>query len=161
MAERISLALGVAVAFMFGQWGNLPVTVQILLVVMIMDVASGFILSIQNKKLSSAVAWKGVSKKAMALVVVALVHYLGAMTQIPFHVGELVAGFYIYTESISVIENATAAGLPIPQFLRDALAQLKPHDEPTAFDAKIKTYSVEVKSTTEKVSIPEAETKVG
>jgi phage-related holin len=32
--------------------------------------------------------------------------------------------FYCASEALSILENAVAAGLPIPDFLRDALQQL-------------------------------------
>ena len=37
--------------------------------------------------------------------------------------------FYISNEGISLLENAAAIGLPIPQILRDALAQLRSKSE--------------------------------
>lgn len=37
----------------------------------------------------------------------------------------LVCYFYIANESISLLENCSALGLPIPEQLKDALIQLK------------------------------------
>ena len=37
--------------------------------------------------------------------------------------------FYVSNEGISIIENAAIIGLPVPQKLKDVLAQLKGDDE--------------------------------
>ena len=41
----------------------------------------------------------------------------------------LICYFYIANESISLLENCSALGLPIPEQLKDALAQLKEKKE--------------------------------
>ena len=37
--------------------------------------------------------------------------------------------FYLSNEGISILENATAIGLPLPDKLKDALAQIKGREE--------------------------------
>jgi len=116
--------LGIALAA--GLWGSLPVTFQILIVVMLLDIVTGFIRSALDKTVSSGMAWKGVLKKALSIMVVLLGASLQHMSGITLPIAESLAAFYIYVEAVSLLENAAAVGVPIPQFLRDILAQLNP-----------------------------------
>lgn len=91
---------------------------------MVMDIFCGILLSIVKKTLSSAISWRGMSKKSMVLIMVGLGSVLEPFTQgIPL--SRLVGIFYICTEALSILENAAAAGVPLPAVLVDMLAKLK------------------------------------
>lgn len=130
MNDKISQILqwlGVAAALVAAEFGKLDVVFQVLLVVIGLDVVSGAIRAFQQKKLSSEIAQIGIFKKGGELVLVGLAFYVQRLipgTDIPL--AQAMAGFYIYTESLSIVENAAALGVPIPQFLRDALQKLNP-----------------------------------
>lgn len=123
---------GLAVAGVAAAFGNLPVTIQVLLVVMIVDVLFGFLRSFTQQRLSSTAAWAGVTRKIGTLLMVCLAYYIGEISRlpgVPVALGSLAAGYYIYQESLSILENASILGLPIPNFLRDALSQLSVSDD--------------------------------
>lgn len=118
--------VGVVVA---GVWGGLIPLVQLLILLMAIDIASGVLVAVQDRALSSDAAWRGMTKKAMALLVVGaaglLECYAAAMVgAVPLQAA--VAGFYCASELMSIVENAARAGLPVPQVLRDVLAKLNP-----------------------------------
>lgn len=122
--ERANLALLVKGlgALVAGAWGDLPLLIQALLVLMSLDMASGILKAFATRSLSSDASLKGIAKKFMVLVVVA-----AAATLEPLVGGaplaSAVAGFYLAYEGISILENAAEAGLPIPQVLKDALTK--------------------------------------
>ena len=99
-----------------------------LIVMMTLDYVSGVMCAIIDKKLSSAVGFKGICKKVFILMLVGVAHI------IDLHVvgtGSALRGavicFYMSNEGLSLLENAAHIGLPIPDKLRDILTQL--HDK--------------------------------
>lgn len=91
------------------------------------DYVSGVMCAVQDKKLSSAVGFKGICRKVLIFILVGIaniidVHVLG-------EVGILrtaVIFFYLSNEGLSLVENAVHLGLPIPAKLKAVLEQL--HD---------------------------------
>ena len=98
-----------------------------LIVLMTLDYVTGVMCAIVDKKLSSAVGFKGICKKVLVLMLVGVanivdVHVVGAGSALR----SAVVCFYLSNEGISMLENASHLGLPIPEKLKDILAQL--HD---------------------------------
>jgi len=127
--DRLELAIKAAAAAAAAIWGGLIPLVQLLLTLMVIDIATGVLVAIQKRELSSDVSWRGMTKKALVLLVVAAAaavetYAAPAVGNIPLQA--TVAGFYAATELLSVIENAVAAGLPVPGVLRDVLKKLAP-----------------------------------
>ena len=101
-----------------------------LIVLMSLDYVSGVMCAIVDKKLSSAVGFRGVCKKSFILMLVGVAHI------IDLHVvgtGSALRGvvicFYMSNEGLSLLENAAHVGLPIPDKLKDILAQLHDRDK--------------------------------
>ena len=99
-----------------------------LVVFMALDYITGLMCAVIDKKLSSAVGFKGICKKVFILMLVGVAHI------IDLHVvgtGSALRGavicFYMSNEGLSLLENAAHIGLPIPDKLRDILIQL--HDK--------------------------------
>ena len=96
-----------------------------LIVLMALDYISGVMCAIEDKKLSSAVGFKGIAKKVLILMLVGVANILdtnvvggGAVLR-----GAVIC-FYLSNEGLSLLENAAYLGLPIPDKLREILAQL-------------------------------------
>ena len=96
-----------------------------LLIFMVLDYITGLMCAIADKQLSSAVGFKGICKKVLILMLVGVAHI------VDLHVGgagdalrSAVVCFYLSNESVSMLENAAHLGLPIPDKMKDVLAQL-------------------------------------
>ena len=96
-----------------------------LLVFMVLDYITGIMCAIIDKKLSSAVGFKGICKKVFILMLV------GVANVVDIHVvgtGSALRGavicFYLSNEGLSLLENAAHIGLPVPDKLKDVLSQL-------------------------------------
>ena len=118
-------ALGGWLGYFLGGMDGLMIA---LIVMMTLDYISGVMCAIIDKKLSSAVGFKGICKKVFILMLVGVAHI------IDLHVvgtGSALRGavicFYMSNEGLSLLENAAHIGLPIPDKLRDILIQL--HDK--------------------------------
>ena len=93
--------------------------VGILAFMMMADVISGLIAARIERTLSSATSWKGMGKKVLMMLAVAVGTILEPFTgDMPW--GKLVAVFYTVTEGLSILENLKRSGVPIPQALADA-----------------------------------------
>ena len=96
-----------------------------LIIFMGIDYISGVMLAIINKEVSSAVGARGIFKKMMIMAFVGMGHLLDA-----YAIGQgqmlqtAIIFFYISNEGISILENTTELGLPIPQKFKDILVQL-------------------------------------
>ena len=96
-----------------------------LIVFMVLDYITGIMCAILDKKLSSAVGFKGVMKKALILILVGVanvvdVHVVGTGSALR---GAVIC-FYLSNEGLSLLENASYVGLPVPEKLKNVLAQL-------------------------------------
>lgn len=96
-----------------------------LIVFMTLDYLTGVMCAIVDKKLSSAVGFKGICKKVLILMLVGVanivdVHVVGTGSALR---GAVVC-FYLSNEGVSILENAAHIGLPIPEKLKEILAQL-------------------------------------
>ena len=98
-----------------------------LVVFMVADYITGVMCAVSDKKLSSAVGFKGICRKVLILMLVGIANLLdvqvigtGAVLR------TAVIFFYLSNEGVSLLENAAHLGLPIPKKLKAILAQL--HD---------------------------------
>jgi toxin secretion/phage lysis holin len=101
-----------------------------LVVFVVIDYWTGLLCAIVDKNLSSEIGAKGILKK---VVIFALV---GVGSTIDMHlIGEggvirtAVVFFFASNEGVSILENASRLGLPIPQKLKDIFAQLHNGDK--------------------------------
>ena len=98
-----------------------------LVVVIALDYITGVMCAIIDRKLSSAVGFKGIFKKVLIFALVGIGHILDAQV---IGTGSVIRTavifFYISNEGVSLIENAAHLGLPIPAKLKAVLEQL--HD---------------------------------
>ena len=92
---------------------------------MAVDYVTGVMCAVVDKKLSSAVGFKGICKKVLILMLV------GVANVIDVHIvgnGGALRGavicWYLSNEGLSTLENAAHLGLPIPEPLKNALVQL-------------------------------------
>ena len=101
-----------------------------LLAFVAIDYITGIMCAVVDKKLSSAVGFKGIFKKVLIFAVVGIGHILD--TQI-IGTGSVlrtaVIFFYLSNEGVSLIENVGHLGLPIPEKLKNVLEQLHNRSE--------------------------------
>lgn len=121
----ITSCIGAAFSYLIG-WSEV---VEALLVAMAIDYITGVFAAFINPHLAlnSQKGFKGICKKIIILLLIALAHELDKATG-NGNVQTLVAWFFLGNEGLSIIENAAKAGLPIPEKLKKTLEQLKGDD---------------------------------
>lgn len=112
---------GGSIVRLLGGWDKLIIA---LLILMALDYVTGIIKGIYNKELSSEIGFKGLLKKVLILIVVSVSVIAEQHLGIPA-VREMVIMFFAVNEGISILENASQMGLPLPSKLKDTLLQLR------------------------------------
>jgi toxin secretion/phage lysis holin len=115
--------LGGVLGWAFGRFDSL---IYALVAFVLIDYITGILVAFQNKKISSEVGFKGISKKIMMFVLVAVGNIID---QYVIKTGStlrmMMIMFYLSNEGISIIENAGSIGVPFPQKLKDAIEKLQ------------------------------------
>ena len=93
----------------------------------VIDYITGVMCAAADKKLSSAVGFKGICRKVLIFLLVGIANILDVdVIGTGSVMRTAVIFFYLSNEGLSLLENAAHLGLPIPETLKDILAQL--HD---------------------------------
>ncbi len=107
-------------------FGELDGFLYALLVFMVIDYLTGIMAAIVEKNLSSSIGKKGIFKKVMIIFLVAMAHMIDLhVVKQGGAVRTAVIFFYFSNEGLSILENATRLGLPIPARIRNVLRQLQ------------------------------------
>lgn len=124
VAQVVFAAVGGGIGWFFGELDGF---FYALLAFVVIDYLTGVMCAIADRSLSSEVGFRGIFRKVLIFVMVGAGHILDAQV-----VGSgdalrtAVIFFYISNEGVSLLENAAHIGLPVPEKLKDVLAQL--HD---------------------------------
>ena len=125
--NSIAGAVGAVLGFMYGEVTGL---FWALIAFMALDYITGVVVAIIEKRLSSEIGFRGLAKKFLILVFVAVGHiadtYILGGTPAAMSAVML---FYMANEGISIIENAAALGLPVPKKLTNIMEQIKNKSE--------------------------------
>jgi toxin secretion/phage lysis holin len=109
-----------------------------LIAFVVVDYITGVLRAIVEKQLSSRVGSKGIAKKVAIFLIVGIGHLVDAYvlggSGAPIRTA--VIFFYIANEGVSLLENSTAIGLPVPDKLKDVLQQLHGKSDETGGDSK-------------------------
>ena len=121
-AQYAFAALGGAVGAVMGGFDGFLYALIVFVVVDYLTV----MVAVLNKNLSSEVGFHGIFKKVVIFALVAVGHIVDTyVIQNGSVIRTAVIFFYLSNEGISILENASVLGLPVPQKLKDVLEQLK------------------------------------
>lgn len=96
-----------------------------LMAFVVIDYITGIMCAIADKELSSEVGFKGICKKVLIFALVGIgnlldIYILGQAGILR----NVVIFFYLSNEGVSILENASHLGLPVPEKLKEILKQL-------------------------------------
>jgi toxin secretion/phage lysis holin len=115
-------AVGGWLGYFLGGWDGF---LYALVTFVTIDYLTGVMCAIVDKKLSSEVGARGIFKKVLIFSLVAIGHIIDkSVLGDGSVIRTAVIFFYLSNEGVSILENAAHIGLPIPQKLKDILAQL-------------------------------------
>lgn len=125
--QGIFAAIGGWLGYFLGGCDGLLIA---LIVIVVCDYITGVLCAINDRKLSSAVGFKGICRKVLIFILVGIgnvidVQVLGT----PGVLRTAIIFFYLSNEGLSLTENAAHLGLPVPEKLKAVLEQLHDRDE--------------------------------
>jgi toxin secretion/phage lysis holin len=115
-------AIGAVVGFLFGGWSKVLI---LLITLVVIDYATGFLAGAVEGKLSSKVGFRGIAKKIMIFVMVAVGHLVDTAIWTNHMFRDAAIFFYCANELLSIYENAKRMGVAVPERLLQAVEVLK------------------------------------
>lgn len=101
-----------------------------LIAFVVIDYITGVMCAVVDKKLSSTVGFKGIFRKVLIFTLVGVGNILDVYVLQDGHVLRMaVIFFYLSNEGVSLLENTVHLGLPVPEKLKEVLAQLHSRDD--------------------------------
>ena len=111
-------------------WGGYDGFLYALIAFVIIDYLTGLINAFILKTLSSEIGFKGICKKVLIFALVGIANLIDLfILQEGSILRTAIIFFYLANEGISILENSAKLGLPIPQKLKDVLAQINKRGE--------------------------------
>ena len=123
--ETICLLLSELSTIIIWIFGGIDIAMQCLLIAIVIDYISGLIKAFNTKTLDSKIGFRGILKKVGILCIVALAVVVDRITGESGAIRTLVIYYFVANEGLSVLENLSIAGLPIPQSIKKALQALE------------------------------------
>lgn len=100
----------------------------IVVVILILEMLSGVLAAIKNKELDSTKFREGLLSKSGYFVQIALVFLVSIMISMPYLLyADLL--WIACSEGVSVLENLSRMGVPIPDFVKNVLGKTKQNTE--------------------------------
>lgn len=117
------VAVGTAATYL---WGGLDAVLMALVVLACLDYGSGWAAAWVGRRLSSDVGRRGIARKVGMFAIIALCNIVDQTGGLGEPILRTMAvWWYIGNESLSIVENLSEVGVPIPERLRQALAVLR------------------------------------
>ena len=120
-----SIVSGVLGGVIAGIFGGCDALICALILLMALDYLTGVIKGIYFKNLSSEIGFRGLLKKMLILVMVALANIVEKLLGVDFAIRETVIMFYAANEAISILENTAEIMPNMPAGLREMLLKLR------------------------------------
>lgn len=126
LGNGITIGLGSLVAFIFLVTGGQDDAMNVLLILMTVDYLSGVIKAFITCTANSKAGVIGILKKVMIILVIVLAYQLDILDILfdgKLAIKTLAVGVFISNEGLSILENASICGIPIPEKLKKVLTQ--------------------------------------
>lgn len=120
--NSIVAVAGTLLTWCFGGW---DLALKVLVSMMILDYVTGVIVAYINQEIDSKVGFKGICRKLLIMIVLIVSVLLDRLIGQGWVFRTAVCYFFVANEGISILENVSKCGLPLPETLIKALSQLK------------------------------------
>ena len=125
MKYIISDVISVILTFLIYLLGGFDIALKSLIIVIVIDYATGILSAIYNKQINSKVGFKGILKKFSYLLIIALSVIVDNILGQSGTIRTLVIYFFVANDGISILENVAEMNIPLPPKLLETLEQLK------------------------------------
>jgi toxin secretion/phage lysis holin len=122
--NTVSMLFGLVGGVITGILGGWDVLTHAIVVLVLVDYMTGIGKAFVNKEVSSAIGFKGIFKKILIFVVIAVSVEMQKIIGDGIPLREIVIMFYIANEGISLLENVSEF-IPMPQKMKDIFIQIR------------------------------------
>lgn len=127
MCQLAFTAVGGWLGYFLGGCDGLIIALVLFVVI---DYITGVMCAVVDRKLSSAVGFKGIFRKVLIFMLVGIANIIDVQVIKSGSVlRTAVVFFYLLNEGLSLIENSVHLGLPVPEKLKAVLKQLNDKEE--------------------------------
>ncbi|HGD5651159.1 TPA: holin family protein [Streptococcus agalactiae] len=127
MCQLAFTAVGGWLGYFLGGCDGLIIALVLFVVI---DYITGVMCAVIDRKLSSAVGFKGIFRKVLIFMLVGIANIIDVQVIKSGSVlRTAVVFFYLSNEGLSLIENSVHLGLPVPEKLKAVLKQLNDKEE--------------------------------
>ena len=119
--------LGASICYFFGEVNGL---IRGLIAFAVIDYITGLFKGGKNKTLSSRIGFEGIRRKVTMFLLVGVANILdkellSGLIGSSELLRDLVIWFYLANEGLSILENAVAIGLPVPEVMKSKLLEFR------------------------------------
>ncbi|UAL46639.1 holin family protein [Sutcliffiella horikoshii] len=118
--------VGSMASFLYGGFSSL---LMFLIMFVVVDYVTGIMAAYVEKRLSSRVGFKGIAQKVFIFALVSIAHVLDIILGTNL-IKDVTILFYLVNEFISIMENASRIGVPIPNILKKVIDAIKKKADP-------------------------------
>ncbi|MDU0946474.1 MAG: phage holin family protein [Anaerococcus vaginalis] len=127
MCQLAFTAVGGWIGYFLGGCDGLIIALVLFVVI---DYITGVMCAVVDRKLSSAVGFKGIFRKVLIFMLVGIANIIDVQVIKSGSVlRTAVVFFYLSNEGLSLIENSVHLGLPVPEKLKAVLKQLNDKED--------------------------------
>ncbi len=120
----VKYATAIVGGFITSLLGGWDMALRVLVLFVVLDYITGLVAAYCDQTLNSKVGFRGIAKKIMLFVPVAVGYWLDMLMGQEI-LRNLAIFFYLANEGLSMVENLGRAGVPVPDPIKDALIQIK------------------------------------
>ena len=129
MKEYIGVVNGVICSVLCYLFGKIDIALKILVLAMVFDYITGMINAFIHKKLDSRIGLNGFFKKIIILIIISLAYQVDLLTNANDLIRNFVMYYYIANEGLSILENCSKMGVPIPNIIKNTLEQIREEND--------------------------------
>jgi toxin secretion/phage lysis holin len=109
-------------------FGNFDFLMKSMLILMILDYITGVLKAFVNKKVNSTIGGKGIIKKTIYLIIIAVSVILDQILNLGGSLRTIIITSFIFNEMLSILENSAEMGIKIPNILIKSLDKINVND---------------------------------
>ena len=92
-----------------------------LMILMIVDIVTGFAKAIKNENLWSKRSFRGIAKKTLIFSIIILANIIDMILNLNSALITLTVLYYIANEGVSIVENCAEMGILVPEEIKNKL----------------------------------------
>ena len=125
LVNKVICGIGTIISLIFLITGGEDKMMNCLIILMAIDYLTGVAKAFITEKTNSKQGFKGFLKKMVMIGVVVLAYQIDLLFEGKFAIKSLTVGILLSNEGLSILENASICGVPLPDKLKNMLEQYR------------------------------------